>query len=1193
MKRGDRIGECFLLARQIGKGGMGEVWLAEDLGLKRKVAIKFFTAPFGDQKKLEERFLREAKVVARLQSPHIVTVHGYEIAKKTPPYIIMEWVNGESLQTRLAREKRIDVKTTVHVAMQVALALEAAQQEGIVHRDLKPENVLICSLAGDPWFVKVVDFGLARSYEDEDQHDLGRLTTASVVLGTPAYMSPEQAMGKKLEAPSDLYSLGVMMYRMLAGRTPIKAASAQEYLVAHQIQPPAPLQEQKACADLPTDLVQLIMSLLEKRPEARPSTPAVVSDYLRTILRNMTSHRDGPVQVEETEPAEEIVEEAKEEVSIPEPEINWGVDPKESANKEMGNLDTMVIPPSFDASDSILSQPALIPKHFLGRSAELEQLDEHFQHVIQNSISRCVVVRGPSGVGISRLLVQFLALTRKKNPKTHTIRLYPWSGPVDLFGRPFSELLLRATKLDTTASSEELKARFGQAVKKLVSAGFVGSPEEQVHLIRRSAAALAALSGAEQRSHINAMAPEQVMDDVLEFSSRFLRGVFKDAPTVLSIDRAELLRPGAVRLLSAWLDRIRPGRWLVILGMRNDAPARAKLRPKSNVGRFVIDVDPLPDKPSQEIIQHFATVLKNKDVDWDQVLETAQGRPGIIHSAAIDAMLGQPLSKYLETPGVFETTVLNAVAACGGPVPTDMIQSILGPTADSALRLWARHGVVVPCRVHELGGRQGYTFDSRRYFRAAPRIRDRFLRISIHDGAVAWLNTHTSNDSLATANRILEHHVGRGKLRDTLQIAERMATHALTIGAYSDASDAASRIVQALSTRAERSPLNQQDFTLYIRGVILTADVKSRIGQTMEAFEVLERAARLAQAYPVEQFGHHLAELLTVRAELTGTEQERDTFIQRAQTALAGVGDEALQETPQRSVALLIRLAENKLHTDQSTAAEQLLHRADGLAQHSKDLDLQVQVVLAQSHAAQRRDNFVGAEQRLREAYETSESSHQKARLHLELGRLLGGMHRFEEALELVQNSRFEFERLSEMPHAYEAILIEAELLLARPDAWAAHRVLTKTIIDPSTQPGTEARRLELLAQTNNIIGEPDQASRCAKKAIQLALSIADKKTALRAKLTLVKTKSQKHADGRAIHRELNALIEHQRTLQDLEGLARTYYFLAEEAVRGNLPGVARTAAAEMIDQAARLFRKVGLNGEVKRVEEFQHRNGL
>ncbi len=834
-----------------------------------------------------------------------------------------------------------------------------------------------------------------------------------------------------------------------------------------------------------------------------------------------------------------------------------------------------------------------MPKHFVGRTDELEQLEKHLSHVTQNSISRCVIVRGPSGVGISRLLVQFLAVTRKKNPKTHTIRLYPWSGPVDLFGRPFSELLLRATKLDTTASSEELKARFGQAVKKLVSAGFVGTPEEQLHLVRRSAAALAALSGAEQRSHINAMAPEQVMDDVLEYSARFLRGVFKDTPTILSIDRAELLRPGAIRLLSNWLDRIRPGRWLVLLGMRDDAPSKAKLKAKSNVGRYVIDVPPLPDESAKELLQHYSTALKKKDVDWDQVLEQSKGNPGSMHTAALEAMLGQPLSSYLDTPGLFETTVLNAVAACGGPVPTEMLESILGPSADAGLRLWARHGVLVPCRVHELGGRQGYTFDSRRYFRAAPRIRDRFLRISIHDGAVAWLNTHTSNDSLGTANRLLEHHVGRGKLRETLQIAERMATHALTIGAYSDASDAASRIVQALSTRAERSPLNQQEFTLYIRGVVLTAEVKSRIGQTMEAFEVLERAARLAQAYPAEQFGHHLAELLTVRAELTSTEQERNTYIQRAEAALEGVSDESLQESPQQSVSLMVRLAENKMHSEQSAEAEQLLHRANGLAKYSEDLDLHLEVILAQSRAAQRRDNFSGAEQRLREAYENSESAHQKARLHLELARLLGGMHRFEDALELAQNARFEFERLSEMPDAYEATLVEAGLLMARPDAWAAHRVLTKTVIDPATQPGTEARRLELLAQTTNIIGEPDQAGRWAKKSIQLALSIGDKQTALRAKLTLIKTQSQRNEDGRAIHRALNALLEHQRNIQDLEGLARTYYFLAEEAVRGHLPGVTRTAASEMIHQSTRLFRKVGLNGEVKRVQEFQHRNGL
>jgi len=202
----------YRLRRQIGAGATARVWLAFDTVLERAVAIKMLEAPIGGDSDHHERFRREARAVARIQHPHIVGVldsgeHG------GVPYIVLEYVEGETLKERIRRVGRLTIPEAVAFAIEVARALQAAHARGIVHRDIKPQNILLDPENG----AKVADFGIARSGQED------ALTVGGRVLGTTDYVSPEQALGYEVTGQSDLYSLGVVLYECLTGDVPFRA----------------------------------------------------------------------------------------------------------------------------------------------------------------------------------------------------------------------------------------------------------------------------------------------------------------------------------------------------------------------------------------------------------------------------------------------------------------------------------------------------------------------------------------------------------------------------------------------------------------------------------------------------------------------------------------------------------------------------------------------------------------------------------------------------------------------------------------------------------------------------------------------------------------------------------------------------------------------------------------------------------
>src|SRR6202171_4720151 len=217
---GRRLGPYEILSA-IGAGGMGEVYQAHDTKLGRDVAIKVLPEAFAHDPERLSRFQREAKMLASLNHPNIATIHGLEQSGGTS-YLVMELVSGETLQERVKREGPVPVEEALAIAKQIAEALEAAHEKGIIHRDLKPANVKLTPEGK----VKVLDFGLAKAFaEDSSTVDMSNSPTLSmaatmhgVILGTAAYMSPEQAKGKAVDKRTDIFAFGAVLYELITGK---------------------------------------------------------------------------------------------------------------------------------------------------------------------------------------------------------------------------------------------------------------------------------------------------------------------------------------------------------------------------------------------------------------------------------------------------------------------------------------------------------------------------------------------------------------------------------------------------------------------------------------------------------------------------------------------------------------------------------------------------------------------------------------------------------------------------------------------------------------------------------------------------------------------------------------------------------------------------------------------------------------
>ncbi|MBV9462931.1 MAG: serine/threonine protein kinase, partial [Verrucomicrobiae bacterium] len=231
------LNDRYRLDSIVGQGGMGKVFLGTDLVLNRPVVVKVLLAEYVQEKTFVERFTREAKILSQINHPHLLVIYDYGIYALKTPYIVTEYVEGKTLAEIIREDGRMQVKRAINLICQVADALAAAHTHGVIHRDLKAENVLIGGPANSEW-VKVIDFGLAyqKDHRKISEH-AARLTGSGLFVGTLAYMPPEQFMNENLDARTDVYSMGILLWEMLVGHVPFMAPSLEGFYAKHSSEP--------------------------------------------------------------------------------------------------------------------------------------------------------------------------------------------------------------------------------------------------------------------------------------------------------------------------------------------------------------------------------------------------------------------------------------------------------------------------------------------------------------------------------------------------------------------------------------------------------------------------------------------------------------------------------------------------------------------------------------------------------------------------------------------------------------------------------------------------------------------------------------------------------------------------------------------------------------------------------------------
>jgi serine/threonine-protein kinase len=267
---GNVIDNRYRIERLIGRGGMGTVYLAHDEVLDERVALKVISSLIADDPgAMIARFRREAAAARRISSPNVVRIHDIGEADGGLVYISMEYLVGQTLAKIVETRHPMPIDGVLGLVDQVCTGLAAAHQGGVIHRDLKPGNVLV----GDRDAVKIIDFGLAKS------GFLDGMTVTGMMLGTPAYMAPEQVKGLEVDERTDIYALGALTYFVVTGRPPFSGATPIAIGFAHCATPPRPPRELRP--DLPPALEAAILAALEKEPEKRPKSV----DAFRAALR--------------------------------------------------------------------------------------------------------------------------------------------------------------------------------------------------------------------------------------------------------------------------------------------------------------------------------------------------------------------------------------------------------------------------------------------------------------------------------------------------------------------------------------------------------------------------------------------------------------------------------------------------------------------------------------------------------------------------------------------------------------------------------------------------------------------------------------------------------------------------------------------------------------------------------------------
>ena len=285
---GQIVDGAFRIERLLGQGGMGQVYLAHQLAMDRPVVLKILLRQLADDATALERFQREARFISRLNHPNVVSVHTFGRMDDGALFLVMEYVHGLSLREELKASGALPQDRALRIVDQILSALTEAHSSGLIHRDLKPENVMLTQKSGTDDLIKVLDFGIAKVVA-EDQPALTTLTATDAIIGTPRYMSPEQARSKPLDARSDLYSLGLILHEMVAGAHPFKADTPLDFLLKHVTEPVPSLIGRYPERGIHAAVERIVLCALEKQPERRFRSAADMQRAVRGALALLQS----------------------------------------------------------------------------------------------------------------------------------------------------------------------------------------------------------------------------------------------------------------------------------------------------------------------------------------------------------------------------------------------------------------------------------------------------------------------------------------------------------------------------------------------------------------------------------------------------------------------------------------------------------------------------------------------------------------------------------------------------------------------------------------------------------------------------------------------------------------------------------------------------------------------------------------
>jgi hypothetical protein len=298
---GTMVAGRFRVSSRLGAGGMGMVYLAEQVAVGRSVVLKFLHRRFSAKRDLTERFHREALAASRLSCPNTIVLHDFGQTEDALLYMAIEYLEGRTLGSVIATGPIAPLRA-VPIALQILSSLAEAHRKGIVHRDLKPENIMLVERSGTSDFVKVLDFGIAKivglssdatsppAGPDGDPRDATPgasdpgLTQQGDIFGSPRYMAPEQVLGQAVDARTDLYALGLILYEMLVGHAPFEGTSTMEMLNLHLNASAPPLREVAPELALPEALEQLVQQCLRKKPDERPESAEALAEGLRALI---------------------------------------------------------------------------------------------------------------------------------------------------------------------------------------------------------------------------------------------------------------------------------------------------------------------------------------------------------------------------------------------------------------------------------------------------------------------------------------------------------------------------------------------------------------------------------------------------------------------------------------------------------------------------------------------------------------------------------------------------------------------------------------------------------------------------------------------------------------------------------------------------------------------------------------------